>query len=180
VTVKKHSTETAMNLKTNETSNIDFTPEITHCSLADFSQITSEIKAFWGSDRTLAIHHPSLIHEFGNTAFVIKKEDQVIAYLFGYYSQTESTAYIHLISAREGYQKMGLGQILYSHFMALAKANNLTKIKAITRPFNTKSINFHTHKIGMKMLGEPNAEGINVIKNYAGYGEDRVVFEKLI
>ncbi|NLU39695.1 MAG: GNAT family N-acetyltransferase [Bacteroidales bacterium] len=161
-------------------SNINFTPEITHCTLADFSQITSEIEAFWGSDRTLAIHHPSLIYEFGDTAFVIRKEGQVIAYLFGYYSQTESTAYIHLIATREGYQKMGLGQVLYSHFIAVAKANKMTKIKAITRPFNTKSINFHTRKIGMKMLGEPNQQGTSVVKNYSGIGEDRVVFEKEI
>ncbi len=161
-------------------SKIDFTPEISHCTLSDFSQITSEIEAFWGSDRTLAIHHPSLIYEFGDTAFVIRKEGQVIAYLFGYYSQTESTAYIHLIATRVGYQKMGLGQVLYSHFIAVAKANKMTKIKAITRPFNTKSINFHTRKIGMKMLGEPNQQGTSVVKNYSGIGEDRVVFEKEI
>jgi hypothetical protein len=32
----------------------------------------------------------------------------------------------------------------------------------------------------MSLLGEPNENGINVIKNYSGMNEDRVVFEKQI
>jgi hypothetical protein len=43
-----------------------------------------------------------------------------------------------------------------------------------------KSINFHQNKIGMKLLGEPNENNINVVKNYSGINEDRIVFEKII
>lgn len=153
---------------------------IENCKHKDFVQITHDITDFWGSDRTLIHHHPFLIHEFGNTAFVIKDGKKVIAYLLGFFSQTEKTAYIHLIAVRQNAQRKGLGIKLYEHFINIAKQNNCDKIKAITSAPNKLSINFHTKKIRMTMLGEENNEGIKVVKNYSGHGKDRVVFEKHI
>jgi len=40
-------------------------------------------------------------------------------------------------------------------------------------------VKFHG-KIGMTLIGEENQDGIPVVKDYAGPGEDRVVFEKQI
>ena len=154
--------------------------KIEKCTIKDFNEIISNISDFWGSDRTLHLHQSFLIHEFGNTAFIIKDKGNVIAYLFGFLSQTQNLAYVHLISVREKYQKHGLGKMLYDNFIEIAKSQNIHKIKAITKPINTKSINFHKNKIGMSLLGEPNENGINVIKNYSGMNEDRVVFEKQI
>ncbi len=148
--------------------------------MEDFNEITRDICDFWGSDRTLHLHQPYLIHEFGNTAYVIRENGKVIAYLFGFFSQTENLAYIHLIGVREQYQKQGLGKMLYDNYIEYAKSHDINKIKAITKPFNTKSINFHKNKIGMTLLGSPNADGINVVKDYSGTNEDRVVFEKYI
>jgi RimJ/RimL family protein N-acetyltransferase len=154
--------------------------KIEKCTIKDFNEIISNISDFWGSDRTLHLHQSFLIHEFGNTAFIIKDKGNVIAYLFGFFSQTQSLAYVHLIGVREKYQKHGLGKMLYDNFIEIAKSQNIHKIKAITKPINIKSINFHKNKIGMRLLGEPNENGINVIKNYSGMNEDRVVFEKQI
>jgi RimJ/RimL family protein N-acetyltransferase len=154
--------------------------KIEKCTIEDFNEIISNISDFWGSDRTLHLHQSFLIHEFGNTAFIIKDKGNVIAYLFGFFSQTQSLAYVHLIGVREKYQKHGLGKMLYDNFIEIAKSQNIHKIKAITKPFNIKSINFHKNKIGMSLQGEPNENGINVIKNYSGMNEDRVVFEKQI
>ena len=47
---------------------------ITRCSKADFDQILHDIVDFWGSDRTLHLHHPTCLYEFGNTAYVSKEE----------------------------------------------------------------------------------------------------------
>jgi ribosomal protein S18 acetylase RimI-like enzyme len=154
--------------------------KIESCTKDDFNEIIRDISDFWGSDRTLHLHQPFLIYEFGNTAFVIRDKGIVVAYLFGFFSQTENLAYIHLIGVREKYQRMGLGKLLYDNFIKIAKSNNIQKIKAITKPVNTKSINFHTKKIGMTMIGAPNDDGINVIKNYSGIDSDRVVFTKNI
>jgi len=154
--------------------------KIENCTKDDFNEIIRDICDFWGSDRTLHLHQPYLIHEFGNTAFVIRDKGIVVAYLFGFFSQIESLAYVHLIGVREKYQKQGLGKMLYDNFIEIARSQNIKKIKAITKPVNIKSINFHTKKIGMRMIGEANENGINVIKNYSGPDNDRVVFIKEI
>jgi len=46
--------------------------QISRCTKSDYDQIVSPVEEFWGSDRTLSLHHPIFIHEFGNTAFAIK------------------------------------------------------------------------------------------------------------
>ncbi|MDJ1469177.1 GNAT family N-acetyltransferase [Xanthocytophaga flava] len=153
---------------------------IENCTIDDFNQITRDIIDFWGSDRTLSMHHPYLVHEFGNTAFVIRNNGVVIAYLFGFFSQTESVGYVHLIGVREQYQKQGLGELLYANFIQLSKSKGIQKLKAVTTPTNTKSINFHQKKIGMTLLGLPNSEGINVIRGYSGPDKETVVFEKIL
>jgi len=150
------------------------------CTMSDYSQITKDICDFWGSDRTLSLHHPYLVHEFGNTAFVLKDGDVVIAYLFGFFSQTENVGYVHLIAVREKYQKQGLGKLLYNKFIQLSKSQGIQKIKAITTPTNTKSITFHQKTLGMTLLGSPNQDGVNVVRDYSGINLDRVVFEKII
>jgi hypothetical protein len=153
--------------------------EIQHCSKTDFDQILTDIVDFWGSDRTLSTHHPMFIYEFGNTAFVIKDKDKVIAYLFGFFSQTDKTGYVHLIGVRQSCQGQGLGKQLYDNFTTLAKKQGCNKLKAITTIGNQTSISFHK-KIGMRLIGERNENGIEVVKNYSGPGQDRVVFEKEI
>ena len=153
---------------------------IERCTLTDFNEITKDIIDFWGSDRTLHLHHPFLIYEFGNTAFVIKEQGHVIAYLFGFFSQTENLAYIHLLGVRKKNQRQGLGMLLYENFIKIAQSKGFSKIKAMTSSSNSKSISFHKNKIGMTLLGEPNEEGLNIVKNYAGINNDRVVFEKVI
>ena len=154
--------------------------KIEKCTMLEFNEIVKDIVDFWGSDRTLHLHHPFLIYEFGDTAFVIKEQGQVIAYLFGFYSQTDSLAYIHLLGVREKHQRRGLGLLLYENFIDIAKSKGITKIKAITTPSNTKSIAFHKNRIGMTLLGQPNEEGVNVVKDYSGPNKYTVVFEKQI
>jgi GNAT superfamily N-acetyltransferase len=151
--------------------------EITNCSKQDFDQILTEFKEFWDSDRTLALHHPTLVNEFGNSAFVIRDGRKVIAYLFGFLSQTSPIGYIQLLSVRQGYRKQGLARQLYDHFTGFALAHGCTKLKAITSPVNSLSIAFHK-SIGMMPTGEDKADDIPVIKDYSGPGRDRVIFMK--
>jgi GNAT superfamily N-acetyltransferase len=149
--------------------------QILNCSQDDFLQILSDIEDFWGSDRTLAYHHPMFVNEFANTGFVIKKNEKVVAYLFGLISQTEKTGYVHLVGVRQFHQRQGLGQTLYEHFIQQLKHQHITGLKAITTPANSSSIHFHL-KLGMEMTGELMNDDIKVIKNYSGPGQDRVVF----
>ncbi|MGD0855454.1 MAG: GNAT family N-acetyltransferase [Dehalococcoidia bacterium] len=151
--------------------------EISNCTKQDFDQILTEFNEFWDSDRTLALHHPTLINEFGNSAFIIRDGPKVVAYLFGFLSQTFPIGYIQLLSVRQGYRKQGLARRLYDHFTGFAVARECTKLKAITSPVNTLSIAFHK-SIGMMPTGKDTIDGIPVIKDYSGPGKDRVVFIK--
>lgn len=157
------------------------TIEIANCTKADFDHIITYITEFWGSDRTLHLHHPTLLNEFGNTAFVVRdstpEDYRVCAYLFGFYSQTEQVAYVHLLAVRSGYRRLGLGRLLYEYFTECAREKHCSRIKAITKPANSESIAFHK-SIGMKLVGEDVVEGVNVVMNYSGPGEHRVVFIK--
>jgi GNAT superfamily N-acetyltransferase len=155
------------------------TEQISNCNQSDYLQILTDIKEFWGSDRTLTYHHPMFVNEFGNTAFVIKSADIVIAYLFGFLSQTEKTGYVHLIGVRQNHKKKGLGKKLYGHFIEYARNIGIQNLKAITTPTNEASIHFHL-SIGMKLTGIENEKGVKVIKDYSGIGQDRVVFNMKI
>jgi len=153
--------------------------EIKNCSKEDFDEIISEIEDFWGSKRTLHIHYPALIYEFGNTAFVIKIGGKTAAYLFGFFSQVEPVAYVHLLAVRKEFQKNGYGSLLYNLFIEKAKENKCKYVKAITSLGNSASISFHK-KIGMELTGDSEMDGIKYVKNYSGPGQDRVVFKKSI
>ena len=153
--------------------------DITSCTKADYDQIVTHIQEFWGSDRTLNLHHPMFVYEFGNSAYIIKDGNQVAAYLFGFISQTVPTAYVHLVGVREPYRRRGLARRLYDHFVRFALIQGCTELKAITTPSNKESIAFH-RSLGMEFTGKLNRDGVQVIKDYAGPRQDRVVFRKTL
>ena len=119
------------------------------------------------------------VYEFGNSAYIIKEGNQIAAYLFGFISQTEPTAYVHFVGVRESYRRRGLARCLYDHFVRFAPIQGCTELKAITTPSNKESIAFH-RSLGMESTGKLNRDGVQVIKDYAGPGQDRVVFQKTL
>lgn len=151
--------------------------DIEKCTIADYHQIIANINDYWGSDRTLAVHHAMFVYEFGNTAYVIRENTRVIAYLFGFIAQTSPRAYVHLVGVHKDHQNKGIGTRLYNHFISYAKTKGCNKLKAITVPSNSVSIAYHK-KFGMTLLGTKNAEGIEVVSGYSKPGQDTVVFEK--
>ena len=64
-----------------------------------------------------------------------------------------------------------------SNFIMIAKEQGCNELKAITSPNNKISIAFH-QSLGMELLGEPNEDGIPVIRDYAGPGNNRVMSRK--
>lgn len=150
---------------------------ITEMSQDEFHSIKENLRDYWGDryEIFIPLHHPLFFHSFGNTAFTVKEDEKVCAYLLGFYSQKEPTAYVHMINVKEPYRKKGYATALYSHFISKAKERGMNSISAITSPTNLNSISFH-RRLGMRLLGNKNSDGIPVIKDYAGKGEDRVVF----
>ena len=74
--------------------------EISICTQQDYNQILEELHEFWDRRDTRHLHHPFLIHEFGNTAFLIRDGSRVVAYLFGFLSQTQQIGYVHTVAVR--------------------------------------------------------------------------------
>jgi GNAT superfamily N-acetyltransferase len=150
---------------------------ITRFTKADYDQILAELADFWGHDRNRALHHPMFINEFRDSAYVIRDNDTVVAYLLGFIAQAEPTGYIHLVGVRRTHRQLGLARRLYHHFTAFAVSRGCTALKAITTPENAVSIRFH-QALGFQLQGTPNPEGVPVVSDYAGPGLDRVVFRK--
>ena len=153
--------------------------EISICTQQDYNQILEELPEFWDGRDTCHLHHPFLIHEFGNTAFIIHDESRVVAYLFGFVSQTQPVGYVHTIAVRLSARRQHLAQHLFDHFVQFARRHGCKHVKAITTPSNLGSIAFHK-SLGMQLLGEPNTGGIPIVPDYAGRGASRVVFWKSI
>lgn len=149
--------------------------EVSPCTKPDFDEILTLLPEFWGSDRTAHLHHPMFLYEFGNSSFVVRDKGEVVAYLFGFMSQTESTGYVHLVAVRSSHRKMGLGRLLYRRFAAFARSRGARRVKAITSPENRDSVEFH-RKLGMLPLGSAEGFPIPVAKDYGGPGKHMVVF----
>jgi GNAT superfamily N-acetyltransferase len=137
-------------------------------TIDDLVAVADEPREFWGERDLPALHHPLLIHEFGDTAFVIRDEHgHVIAYLFGLLAPAH-VGYIHLVAVREGHRRAGLARALYARFAEAAQDLGARSLKAFTQPVNTTSIAFH-RSIGFR---------VSEVPDYAGPGELRVVFTR--
>ncbi len=153
--------------------------EISVCTQQDYNQILDELSEFWDGRDTRHLHHPFLIHEFGNSAFVIRDGLRIDAYLFSFVSQTEPVGYVHTVAVRASARRQHLARHLFDHFVQFARLHGCRHVKAITTPSNSGSIAFHK-SLGMKLLGEPNTDGMPIMPDYAGRGASRVVFWKSI
>jgi L-amino acid N-acyltransferase YncA len=150
---------------------------IERCTRADFLEILKDQEAFWGSDRALPVHHPMLLEEFGDTAFVVRDGPTLCGYLFGFFAQTGAYFYIHLVAVRNAYKGHGIGTALYAHVERLAREAGVASIKAITTPSNAGSIAFH-RALGFALVGDAEQNGVRYMPNYAGKECDRVVMVK--
>ena len=147
-------------------------PAITACTEADFLQITGSLDQFWDEPRE-QLHHRLFLSEFGESAYVIRHGQLVVAYLFGLIGTAQPrTGYVHLIAVRNGHRGRGLARKLYERFENYARGKGCSQLKAITSPGNIGSIEFHK-SIGMQT---------QVMKHFAGPTEahHRVVFTKAI
>ncbi len=136
-------------------------------TIADLQAIVAALTDFWGKREVLGLHHALFVHEFGDTARVIRGAGGVLAYLLGFVGPTR-TGYIHVVAVREDRRGDGLARALYADFEGLAHARGARSLKAITRADNRGSIAFH------RALGFSARE----IAGYTATGEPRVLFTR--
>lgn len=152
-----------------------------HAEASDYQPIISVINEWWGS-RAMTDMLPKLFFvHFCQTSFVVEEDGGIIGFLIGFVSQTfPHEAYIHFIGVHPKYRKKGLGKALYERFFQAVKELGCKKVSCVTSPVNKDSIKFHL-RIGFSIEpGSHTEEGIFVMKDYDGHGEDRVLFSKLL
>lgn len=132
----------------------------------DYNAIIDSLADYWGERDMRARHHPMFIHEFGDTALVMRDgSGSVAAYLFGFIAPTR-VGYVHLVGVRADSRRAGLGRRLYDEFETLARDRGATALKAISIPTNHESIAFH------RALDMTATE----VADYSGLGQPRIVF----
>jgi ribosomal protein S18 acetylase RimI-like enzyme len=135
-------------------------------TIDDLVAILEAQSEFWGERDLSLLHHPMFVHEFGETALVVRGQGGVVlAYLFGFVTLEGRVGYVHLVAVRSSQRREGLGRLLYREFESLARERGAVAMKALTRPSNAGSIEFH------RSLGMAATE----VADYAGAGETRVV-----
>jgi GNAT superfamily N-acetyltransferase len=142
--------------------------QIERATIDDLAAVAADPRPFWGERALAPLHHPMLIHEFGETAYVIRGgQGEVIAYLFGL-PAPRAVGYIHLVAVRDGHRREGLARLLYERFAAAARSLGADRLKSFTQPANTGSIAFHS-ALGFAATETP---------DYCGRGETRIVFTR--
>ena len=139
-------------------------------SVADLHWIGGNLDRFWG-DEPAPWHHPMFVREFAGLSLAVRDDTSgVVAYLFGVMASAEPVGYVHIVGVREDHRRHGLGAQLYDEFASRARRHGATSIRAITRPSNARSVDFHAGLGFTRRL----------VEDYAALGEPRYVFERPI
>src|SRR5450759_5362740 len=98
-------------------------------TIEDLQAIVACIEEFWGDRETAGLHQALYIHEFGDTALVIRDDEgRVLAYLLGFLTPAD-IAYIHVVGVRGARRRTGLARRLYEEFESLARARGAVALK---------------------------------------------------
>lgn len=148
---------------------------------SDHHRIITVLKDWWdGRDLTWMLPKLFLIH-FCDTSFIIERDDELIAFLIGFLSQSNTDeGYIHFAGVHPDYRGMGIGEYLYKQFYKVCKENQRDIIRACTSPVNKGSIEFHK-KIGFQIgRGNAKVDGIPVTPDFNQPNDPKVLFKKRI
>ncbi|CAG7626269.1 GNAT family N-acetyltransferase [Paenibacillus allorhizosphaerae] len=148
---------------------------------SDYPEVIAVINAWWGG-RNMADMLPKLFFvHFQNTSFIVEEKGQILAFLIGFVSQTNTNeGYIHFVGVHPDHRKKGMAKCLYETFFGKIKPLGCNTVRCVTSPVNKNSIMFHTNLGFQVEQGDSEVEGISVHTNYDGKGESRVLFVKKV
>lgn len=110
---------------------------------ADSRKVMAVIDDWWGRPMGVLVPRPFLEH-FRDTSFIIEAGGELVAFLFGFLSQSEpDEAYIHAAAVSPAYRGQGVGRLLYQRFAVIAARHGRWRIRGVTSRSNTESLAFH-------------------------------------
>ena len=144
----------------------------------DHIRIIEVMEDWWeGRDLTWMVPKLFLIH-FNNTSFIIKKNNNLVAFLIAFLSPAnEKEGYIHIVGVHPDYRGLRIGEYLYNQFFQICRDHNRNTVRSCTSPINKGSIEFH-RRIGFKIRkGNAVIDGVDVTLDYNKPGDTKVLFE---
>lgn len=144
---------------------------------ADYQRVIEVVDRWWGG-RHMADMLPKLFFvHFCSSSFVAESAGELRGFLVGFVSQTfPDEAYIHFVGVHPDHRSRKLGRALYEQFFASVMQLGAHTVRCVTSPINKGSIAFHL-RMGFHMLpGDRVIDGVQVVEDYDGKGEDRVLF----
>ena len=128
-------------------------------------EVLSLLPLFWDDRDARHLHHPVWFRQLSGTALAARDETgALIGYLLG--APTPAGGYAHVVATLPAARGQGTGRALYARFAAAVSSSGPTTVEAITMPTNAGSVAFH-RRLGFTA---------ELVEDYAGPGEDRVLF----
>jgi GNAT superfamily N-acetyltransferase len=144
----------------------------------DWDRVMAVMPEWWGG-RDLRAMLPKIFFEhFRHTSLIAEHEDRLLGFLVGFFCPDhDGEAYIHFVGVDPAWRRSGLAGDLYRRFVALARADGRTVVRAVTAPVNAGSIAFHT-ALGFSILpGDSEVDGLPVATDHGPQGDHVVRFE---
>jgi ribosomal protein S18 acetylase RimI-like enzyme len=147
----------------------------------DHAPIIAVVNDWWGGRQMTGLLPRLFFAHFQNTSFAIEDDQQLIAFLIGFVSQTNPRqAYIHFVGIHPEFRKHGLGRQLYELFFETVRAQGCDSVRCITAPVNSGSIAFHQCMGFQIEKSDQERDGVPFTAGYDGPGQDRVLFVKTL
>lgn len=153
---------------------------ITTPSNDDFIEIQKLIGELKGLVQHPVHFYKIMIHYFGNSFFIIKKDDKIIGFVWGFVSQTnKDILFLWQIGVIKEFRGKNIAQKLVERFIEYAKDNNCKKVHATVETGNIASWKMF-EKMGFKNVSMGNTIVENekkAIVNYYGSGTNQILYE---
>lgn len=151
---------------------------------ADHARIVDVVDEWWGGRRMRALLPRLWFQHFTGTSWVLEAPDGRLAgFIVAFISQDDpTTGYVHMVGADPNWRRAGIGSALYTRVFEDLGARGVQIVRAITWPGNRTSVAFH-RALGFRIEegdGTQRLYGTPAYPDYDGWGEDRVVFTRVL
>jgi ribosomal protein S18 acetylase RimI-like enzyme len=147
----------------------------------DYKAIIAVVDEWWGGRRMARMLPKLFFVHFCATSFVAEQDGLIIGFVVGLVSQSyPDEGYIHFVGVHPNFREGGLGHQLYERVFEAMIGKGCRVVRCVTSPINKASIAFHLHFGFEPEISEKIVEGISVVEDYDGPGEDRVLFSKIL
>ncbi|BAC12243.1 hypothetical conserved protein [Oceanobacillus iheyensis HTE831] len=155
--------------------------KIRHIQSSDYYTISPLVNEWWGG-RNMSDMLPKLFfNHFNDTSFIVEDDKEVVGFLIGFLSQSKkNTAYIHFVGVHPDYRNQQVARRLYNTFFKMIQQKGRNIVRSVTSPVNKGSIAFHKQMGFAIEEGDKEVDGIEVVSNYDGQGQDRILFMKRV